>query len=263
MPQNQDIRTISLEELLTLEGLQHKESKLGNINVDRYNGEQRQEMVYRAYRGNEILAGSHELSSRGGKIELDSDGVPYLRKTLGPITCEIYDPIFIANGKGEDLSEGLTAKMIRTDIFKMMEKENHPVYQQFLEEMRQLNDKIPLIQDAKNRAKFLGDSSGLQKFSDAELEIYERVVELYAKNSQAIHGKNPLAAELDPNFKKSDSLGFVYLHIAFDYWYRHHLISKGYEKRIEDPFQRWVNHVMENLEARGFRRVEQFSYRPS
>ena len=90
---------VSLEEIVKLENLRDKGYLIREIDKDVNGCLTTSELQCRGYNDEGIYVSS-QIFSRAGereKICLDPEGLPYYQKTLGPITYNIYEKIFLYN----------------------------------------------------------------------------------------------------------------------------------------------------------------------
>lgn len=226
------IKKIPLEEILNRNSLRDKEYLVREIDLSCNNNLVTAELQCKAVDGNTIYVGSQRFSKidadKSRKIYLDEEGLPYFKRSLGPVTYQIYEEIFIGND-GFAAAMGRENQNLLLKILKKVKEENHFVYQKFKEYIGQLIKKTPKIKEAKDKKHFFGDQTDLNKFPELDLKIFE------------------------------------YLAVEDRRAYTISLFKKNYKDQVEDPFEKeskalekWILHVAKKLEEKGFKKVEQF-----
>ena len=263
------LKKISLEEIARKKSLRNKEYLVREIDNDTGGNLFTAELQCKgSAKGIMYVSSQRFRKDEREKVCLDKEGLPYFEKTLGPITYQVYEEIFLGNtGLGSAMTHA-NQKLLR-EILRKIKKKKHPVYQEFRSYIGKLIKEAPKIKEALDKKYFFHDERGLANFSELDLEIFKY---LTAKSIRA------LSRDYDPDnhYVKNIKLhqiqhvdfytGSTKEEAAFMLWYRNYMSSKNYRNKIEDPWSKsskaleeWVSKVSENLEAKGFRRVEQFT----
>jgi len=156
-------------------------------------------------------------------------------------------------------------------ILSRFKSENHFVYKEFNAYLNELIKKVPQIKKAKDKKYFFNDTKYLDKFPDLDLKIYEYLTTKEISVSSDEYNPNNYGVnkiKLNDRQKVDFRIGSTKEEAAFILWYHNYMLSKNYEKKIEDPFKKesdklceWIAVEAKKLEKLEFKRVEQLSYK--